>query len=226
MTGGGHSAVPGVRVPVWDIWVRLFHWTLVSLIAFSWWSGSEGGTVMQYHMLSGYAILTLVLFRVLWGMVGSTHARFADFVRGPKTVLAAARELISREPMPYAGHNPVGGWMVVALLMALAVQAVTGLFSNDDILTEGPLYRHVSKGVSDWLTGIHDANFNVILALSAVHVLGVLHHWIVKRENLVSAMFTGRKHLAEAPPARFASSWKALAALVACAAIVAVVVKL
>ncbi|MFZ5559091.1 MAG: cytochrome b/b6 domain-containing protein [Pseudomonadota bacterium] len=220
------AAPPLAAVPVWDPWVRLFHWTLAALVAFSWWSGTEGGNVMRYHMLSGYAILTLVLFRVLWGVVGSTHARFADFVRGPATVLAAARELFSRRPMPYAGHNPVGGWMALALLLALAVQAVTGLFANDDIFIEGPLYPYVSKDLSDALTRVHYGNFNVILALVAVHVVGVLYHWIVKRENLVAAMFTGRKRLAQAPPARFASFWTALAALAASAAAVAWVVNL
>lgn len=216
----------GQRVLVWDAWVRLFHWAVVALVAFSWWSGTEGGTVMEYHMLSGYAILALVLFRLLWGLVGSTHARFSDFLRGPRTVAAAARELFSRRPMPYAGHNPVGGWMVVALLAALAVQAGTGLFANDDIFIEGPLYRHVSKATSDLLTRVHHWNFNVILALVALHVAGVLYHRIAKRENLVAAMITGRKHLPAAPPARFASVWTALGALAASAAVVAVVVNL
>jgi cytochrome b len=226
MNAAGASAAGRAGVPVWDVWVRLFHWAVVALVAFSWWSGTEGGTIMKWHMYSGYAILALVLFRVTWGVVGSTHARFTDFVRGPAAVLGAARELFSRRPMPYAGHNPVGGWMVLALLAALAVQAGTGLFANDDILTEGPLYRHVSKDLSDALTRIHYWNFNVILGLAALHVLGVAHHWIVKRENLVAAMFTGRKQLPAAPPARFARFRTALAALAASAAVVAVIVNL
>jgi cytochrome b len=116
--------------------------------------------------------------------------------------------------------------MVLALLAALAVQAGTGLFANDDILTEGPLYGHVSKDLSDALTRIHYWNFNVILGLAALHVLGVAHHWIAKRENLVAAMFTGRKQLPAAPPARFARFRTALAALAASAAVVAVIVNL
>lgn len=224
MTGGGAAARP---VRVWDPWVRLFHWAVASLVAFSWWSGSEGGTVMEYHMLSGYAILTLVLFRVLWGIVGSTHARFADFVRGPRRFLAALRDLAARRPMPYAGHNPVGGWMVLALLAALTVQATTGLFANDDIFVEGPLYGYVTKDTSDLITRVHYWNFNVILALVALHVAGVLYHWIARRENLVGAMITGRKHLpSPPPPARFAGFWTALGALAASAAVVAVVVNL
>ncbi len=206
--------------------MRLFHWAVVALVAFSWWSGTEGGTVMEYHMLSGYAILALVLFRVAWGLVGSSHARFSDFVRGPRRFLVALADLLSRRPMPYTGHNPVGGWMVVALLATLAVQAVTGLFANDDIFIEGPLYGYVSKDTSDLLTRIHYWNFNVILALVALHVAGVLYHWIAKRENLVAAMITGRKHLPAAPPAKFASVWTALGALAASAAVVAIVVNL
>ncbi|PZP65132.1 MAG: hypothetical protein DI596_00045 [Azospira oryzae] len=213
------------NVPIWDLPVRLFHWALVAFVAFSWWSGTEGGNAMQYHVYSGYVILTLVLFRVLWGFVGSSSARFASFLRGPAVTLAAVRELFSRRPMPYPGHNPVGGWMVVLLLVALAVQAATGLFANDDIATEGPLYRYVSKEMSDALTGIHKLNFNLVLTLAAVHVLAVFYHWAVKGENLIAAMFTGRKRLpAPAAPVRFRNPWLAAALLAMCGLGVAMLV--
>lgn len=215
-------------VKVWDAPVRLFHWALVACIGFSWWSASEGGLVMQYHVYSGYLILTLLLFRVLWGFVGSTHARFSDFMRGPAATLAAVRELFTRRSMHFRGHNPPGGWMVLALLLALLFQAGTGLFANDDIVTEGPLYRWVGKDLSDRLTGWHKLNFNLILTLTVIHVAAVLHHWLVKRENLVAAMFTGRKRLPAGvgSSGKFVSPWIALLLLAVCVAAVAVVVNL
>jgi cytochrome b len=216
-------------VKVWDAPVRLFHWALVLLFAFMYFTGQVKGDWMVWHMRAGYAILALVLFRVLWGFAGSTHARFASFLKGPVAALAFARRLVSRQPAHSAGHNPLGGWMVVALLAALALQAGTGLFANDDILYEGPLAGLVAKELSDQLTRIHYWNFNVVMGLAAVHILAVLYHWRVKKENLIGAMFTGVKRLpaeAAAPAAgRFASPWLALALFAVSALAVYLIVK-
>lgn len=215
------------RVEVWDLPVRVFHWALAGLIAFSWWSGEEGGLTLQYHQWSGYAVLALVLFRLIWGFVGGEYARFATFVRGPRAVLAAARRLFDARPLDDVGHNPVGGWMVVALLVCLLVQTGTGLFANDDILTEGPLYKWVSKDTSDFLTGVHETNFLVLGALVAVHVLAIVWHRVRKGESLAPAMITGRKPVPPGTPApRRASLWRALAALALCAGGVAALVNL
>ena len=183
-------------IKVWDAWIRFFHWSLVLLFAFQLYSGNTGGNVMQWHMYAGYAVLALVLFRVAWGFAGSTHARFASFVEGPVVTARFAARLFSREPAPAVGHNPLGGWMVVALLASLALQAGTGLFANDDIATEGPLAALVSKNVSDRLTSIHRWNAYVLIALAATHIAAIAFHWIVKKENLVPAMFTGVKKVA------------------------------
>lgn len=180
-------------VPVWDIPVRLFHWMLVLLIAFSWLSNKMDW--MTWHMYSGYTILTLILFRILWGFAGSTHARFSDFIYGPRALIGYIRTLPSRTAAKFAGHNPLGGISVVLILLCVLVQAGTGLFANDDIINEGPLFKHVSKELSDWLTTIHKYNFNVLLALIGVHVAAVLYYLIWKSENLIKPMFTGRKQL-------------------------------
>ena len=182
-------------VPVWDIPVRLFHWILVLLIAFSWLSNKMDW--MTWHMYSGYTILTLVLFRILWGFVGSTHARFSDFIYGPRALIGHIKTLPSRTAAKFAGHNPLGGISVVLILLCVLAQAGTGLFANDDIINEGPLFKHVSKELSDWLTTIHKYNFNVLLALIVVHVGAVLYYLFYKSENLIKPMFTGRKHLPE-----------------------------
>ena len=217
-----------VAVKVWDVPVRVVHWALVALILFSWWSGKEGGMTMTYHMWSGYAILTLVIFRVAWGFVGSTHARFRDFIYAPRALVDYARTLTGRRAAVYAGHNPVGDLSALLMLLSLLVQTGTGLFSNDDILTEGPLYGYVTKATSDWLTTIHNYNFYVLLTLAGIHIAAILYYWIYKRENLVAAMFTGRKRL---PPelasaeTRMESLAKALALLAICAGIVYALVR-
>ena len=206
------------RVMIWDAPVRLFHWALATCVIVSVASGMTGGNAMQIHLWSGYTILALVLFRLLWGFVGSSYARFADFLYGPRAVWGFARTLFSRKPdraaqsVHYAGHNPLGGWMVIAMLVLLLFQTSTGLFSNDDIVTEGPLVRLVRKDTSDWLTTLHKINSKIIIALAVTHVAAVLFHLFVKGENLIGAMISGYKNLPEkvhSQSAHFRSSWLA-----------------
>jgi cytochrome b len=198
--------------PIWDLPVRLFHWLVVGLVIVSFITGQIGGNAMVYHMYSGYSILALVIFRLLWGVFGSTYARFSHFVRGPAAFLAYAKTLLRRNPSHTAGHNPVGGAMVVALLLLLLVQAGTGLFANDDIFIEGPLAGWVGKETSDRLTGIHEFNIEILLVLVGLHVAAVLFYWLYKRENLVGPMLTGNKPVAAdaASPAVFPSVWRAV----------------
>jgi cytochrome b len=195
------------RVKIWDGPVRITHWALVLLIGFSWWSGKEGGLTLTWHLWSGYAILTLVLFRLVWGFVGSSTARFSSFVRGPGAVAEYLRTLGHRKVSGHAGHNALGGWSVVLLILAIAVQAATGLFANDDIMTEGPLVRHVSKSVSDFLTTVHHYNFWVLLGLAGVHVAAVAFYLLYKSENLVAAMVTGVKIVASPAPVVRLAGW-------------------
>jgi len=214
-----------LKVKVWDAPVRLFHWLLVALVTLSVATGYLGGNVMRWHVWSGCTILGLLIFRVLWGFAGSTYARFAHFVRGPAAVRDYARRLRSRTPSYTIGHNPLGGWMVLALLACATLQAGTGLFANDDVATEGPLYPKIGKALSDSITAWHDANAVVLLVLVGLHVAAVLYYLWYKRENLVRPMFTGSKQVpARAlPPARFPGFVRAAAAaLVAAAAVYAI----
>jgi cytochrome b len=162
-------------------------------VIFSFVTAQIGGNAMEYHEWSGCAILTLVLFRLLWGFVGGTHARFGDFVRGPRAVIAYAAALRRGVPRFFAGHNPLGGWMVIALIVCLLVQAATGLFANDDVMLEGPLAKHVTKQTSDLLSEIHEANFAVLATLITLHVAAALFYLLAKHDNLIRPMFTGRK---------------------------------
>jgi cytochrome b len=201
MSSQQNPRMPGntdVEVKVWDLPVRLFHWAIVVLFSFQLVTGWMGGSVMSWHVWSGYSVLVLVVFRILWGFAGSTHARFASFIAGPAATLHFAKRLFSREAVPQVGHNPLGGWMVIALVVSLALQAGTGLFANDGLATEGPLAALVSLDVSNTISTIHRGNLKVLLALSVLHITGVLFHLIVKRENLIGAMFTGVKRVPEA----------------------------
>ena len=217
----------GRRVPVWDLPVRLFHWVLVALVVTSFVTAKLGGNLMQWHMWSGYSILTLVLFRVLWGFAGSTHARFATFVRGPSAVIGYACALVAGRSERHLGHNPLGGWSVLALLASLAVQAGTGLFANDDIVTEGPLVRLISKDTSDFITRIHNWNELVLYALVGLHLAAIIFYAVVKRENLVGPMITGHKSAAPGEPVSepvMRGAWQAAVLLAGCAALVWLVV--
>jgi cytochrome b len=200
---------PPVRI--WDLPTRLFHWSLVLLVVFSVMTAKIGGNWMDWHLRSGYAVLTLILFRLLWGFAGSRYALFAQFVRGPRAVLAYLRSAGAA----YAGHNPLGAWSVLTMLASLLVQAVTGLFANDEIATEGPLSKLVSGATVSWMTRIHSFNEKVIYALVALHVAAIAYYFFAKRENLVGPMLTGNKRGIAAEPAQDDAFVRARAALLA-----------
>ncbi len=211
----------GLRV--WDLPVRLFHWTLLAGLAALYATQALGK--MDLHARIGEAVLALVLFRLLWGVIGSQTARFTDFVGGGRTVLAYLRQGRS----PSAGHNPLGGWMIVALLGGLLLQAGLGLFSNDDILFEGPLAHLVSDGTSSLLTHWHVLLFKILAGLAALHVAAVLAHWLGKGENLILPMLTGHKPWPAdrpRPALAFAPPLRALAMLALAAAAVLLLIRL
>ena len=178
------------EVHVWDIWIRLFHWTLVALILFSWLSAELGGIWMEWHTQAGSITAGLIVFRILWGLFGSWSARFATFVRGPKAVL---RYLKREDNAEYLSHNPLGGWGVVALLTLITLQVLTGLFSNDDIFIEGPLAYLIDYDTSIAITGIHELIFKLLMLTIILHLAGVAFHQRVCKEKLIQAMFHGRK---------------------------------
>ena len=178
---------------VWDFPTRLFHWLLVIFVIISFVTGNIGGNAMRYHEWSGFTVLTLLLFRLVWGFVGSRESRFMTFIRGPSAVVRYATTLLRSDSTHFLGHNPLGGLSIIAMLFALLIQAGTGLFANDDITTEGPLFDWVSKATSNWLTRVHKLNQDVIIALVSIHVLAVLFYLFYKRENLIKPMITGVK---------------------------------
>ena len=204
---------------VWDIPTRVFHWTLVSLIVCAWITAEYGW--IEWHAWIGQALLTLVIYRIFWGVVGSETARFGNFIKGPVAVMAYARGLLTGTPPPSVGHNPLGSLMIVALLALIATQAVLGLFANDDIYFDGPLRHLVDKELSDTLTGLHHQLFNAILLAALLHIAAALFYLIVKHENLIGAMITGAKKWPTPHPAlRFTPAWVAVPVLAVAAALV------
>lgn len=188
-------------VPLWDLPTRLFHWALVALVAFSWWSGENHD--MERHRLSGYAVLALIVFRLFWGFFGSRTARFSQFLRGPGAVMAYARGLVARRHAPSFGHNPMGGWSVAALLLALAAMVTAGLFAVDvDGLESGPLADYVSFETGRLASGIHEAVFSVLLALVGLHLLAIVFYRLALGTNLVGPMVTGKAALREGTTAQ------------------------
>jgi cytochrome b len=176
---------------VWDLPVRLFHWALVVLILASW--VTQYLDRMDLHMWIGEWTLTLLLFRVVWGFIGSDTARFTWFLRSPAAALRHLAHLRRREPDREIGHNAAGGWMVLVILALIGVQTGTGLFSNDDGNNEGPLMHLVGKDQSDQLSHIHHLNFMAIEAVIVLHVLAIVAYAVLKRQNLVRPMVTGTK---------------------------------
>lgn len=207
-------------IKIWDLPVRLFHWSLVLCFAVSW-ASADLFDAMQVHFYAGYTMLVLVLFRIVWGFAGSTTARFSHFLSGPRSTLAYTATLFKPRSSNYIGHNPVGGWAVVLMLALLAFQAITGLFSNDEVLASGPLAHWVSGDMSDTISDIHHEAFDFLLAVVGIHIAAVLFYRFFKHNNLIATMISGYKSLPNTLPAsglRFVSNWRALAILALVAA--------
>lgn len=193
--------------PVWDLPLRIVHWLLAALVAFSWWSVHNHHT--GWHIWSGCAILALLIFRLLWGFVGSSTARWASFIRGPASVAAHLRGKWNG-----IGHTPLGAISVVAIFLALVVQVGLGLISEDqDGIYMGPLARLVSIDTSDKARDIHELWFNVLLALIVLHVAAIVYYRIRGRK-LTKPMITGRAVLDPGTqPMRPGKWWVALVCL-------------
>lgn len=201
-------------IKVWDWPTRLFHWALVLLFGVQWWSGKA--EKIDIHIAAGLALTGLIIFRLIWGVVGGSTARFSSFVRGPKTVLAYLRG--KAEPM--AGHNPLGGWSVTLMLGLLAVQSGLGLFSSDeDAVDAGPLSDWVSFEAAQRLHENHESLFNILLVLIGLHVAAILYYRL-RGDDLVSPMLSGRSAFSAATePLRAAPLWRLWLALLLAAAL-------
>jgi cytochrome b len=175
-----------MKVKVWDLPLRLFHWSLVAAVAAAFITAQIGGNAMIWHGRAGVAVVGLLVFRIVWGFIGSTHARFASFVRGPATI----RAYLSGQ-WQGIGHNPLGALSVLILLSLVLAQAASGLFANDDIAYQGYLYPLVGADLSERITGIHKLFEPLLITLVALHVGAIAFYVKVKRTNLTIPMITG-----------------------------------
>lgn len=209
------------KLAVWDIPTRLFHWSVVILVGISWYSSEHLFTWLDWHQWSGYILLILLIFRIIWGFVGSETARFRHFLYPPRTLAQYTMSMITLKPDHYLGHNPLGGISVILLLLLLFIQTITGLFMSEEtvLFFSAPLRSFVDSDTADWMATIHEYNFNVLLGLVAIHILAVIFHLLVKRENLVRPMFTGYKQAPTSASAYhfanlgFALLWLALSSI-------------
>ena len=215
-TGTEAAADAALAVPVWDLPVRLFHWALVGLIGFSWWSVEND--CIEWHIWSGLAVLSLLIFRLLWGFVGSSTARFGSFVRGPRAVIDYLRRPREWQEI---GHTPLGALSVIALLALLLVQVGLGLvLSDEDGTVTAPLNRLVSFDTAEWAGELHETLFNILLGFIALHVAAILFYRLVLGKKLAGAMVTGRTTAGDgAAPMKPAKWWIALLCLIAAIAL-------
>lgn len=205
---------------VWDFPTRIFHWALVGLIGFSWWSAENHE--MDWHLWSGIVVVGLVVFRILWGLFGTSTSRFAQFVKGPRAIFAYLKpDPLAPKPAPL-GHNPLGAWSVIALLLVLLVQVGTGLFASDiDMLYSGQLSYAVSFDQSRVFAEIHEISFKVLQVLVLLHLLAILYYLFFKKKNLVGTMITGRKRAddGDTSDAVAAPIWRLILAVVIAAVV-------
>ena len=180
---------------VWDVPTRLFHWLLVICVGAAWYIGENRDfTNIDWHFYLGYTVGGLVVFRLLWGIVGPSPVRISSLFHGPMSIVRYAATVFQRSPSGTPGHNPLGSLSVIALLVSLIVQVVTGLFAYDDgLFSGGPLHDMVSEAVVLQMTSIHGINAKILLALVSLHIFAALFYLFWKRENIIIAMITGRK---------------------------------
>ena len=182
------------KIRVWDPALRFYHWTLALLVVVNWLLGQFGPNVMTLHFSLGYAILALLVFRIIWGFVGPAPARFGTFLRGPSAVAGYLRHVLDRSPSHWFGHNPLGALSVIAMLLALIWQVGTGLISDpEDFVNVGQLAGDVPGWLSRKAVGWHSLGGSIVLILLFLHVAMILFYRLWKNEDLVRPMITGWK---------------------------------
>ncbi|MDU0353066.1 cytochrome b/b6 domain-containing protein [Paraglaciecola aquimarina] len=182
---------------VWDLPVRLFHWILAISLVVQWFTAEVIENAMDFHFYLGYFILGLIIFRLIWGFIGTKYAKFSSFIAGPKAMLAYLRALMNREDTSTIGHNPVGGLMLPLVLTLVGIQAVTGLFTSDDIVHSGPYYDSVSSSVQKTLQWLHHQTFSFLWIFVAIHIVAILWYKFALKHDLIRPMFNGKKVVTE-----------------------------
>jgi cytochrome b len=177
---------------IWDIPTRIFHWAIAITLGYSWYS-MDVEYNLDHHFLSGFIALGLILFRIIWGIVGSRYARYGSFVYKPSEFFAYLKGFFKRDGGKYAGHNPMGALSVFALLIVILVQTGTGMFADDEYYYFAPLNDYVSGSTAGRITEFHGTNAKIMLGIVILHIVAILFYRLYKKEKLVLAMITGKK---------------------------------
>ena len=200
------------KQPVWDGFVRSYHWLQMLCIGGLWYTGENG--IMDWHFSIAYFFMALFVTRLIWGGIGSDTARFTSFVKSPKTALIHLKEELNSDSETHTvGHNPAGGYMVVAMFILITIQFSTGLFADDSIFSTGPFAHYVSENTVDLLTSVHHTNFKLLTVLIGLHVFTIFAYLFLKKINLIKPMLVGYKLLenkAKFVDVKMKTAWLAL----------------
>ncbi|MBX2881658.1 MAG: cytochrome b/b6 domain-containing protein [Granulosicoccus sp.] len=213
-----------MQVPVWDIWIRLFHWTLAISVVVLLFTGLTGEFFFEWHRLLGEVVLLLIVFRLFWGVIGSSNIRLLRLLRSPREALVHLRHLTARDVPAEREHNAAGSWAVLLMLLLIGIQALTGQFiADEDELIEGALYGSIDSSAMSWLYRIHMINAKLILLIVCVHVVMIAAYYIIARRNLLLPMLSGKLHWPaeqSLPAVKFQQWWVGLLGFAVCALVV------
>lgn len=192
------QTIPPIKRLIWDLPLRIFHWCFVLTIFGAWYTSEQEGELIDLHIQLGYVALSLLIFRILWGIIGSKHARFLSFIPSPKILMqylktSKKRVNTSTKKKDGAGHNPLGALMVVLMITLISLQAVSGLFISDDVFSSGPYYGSLSKEFEQVMSFLHHNTFDFMIAAIVLHLTAIAYYWRIKKQNLILPMITGKK---------------------------------
>lgn len=208
---------------IWDLPLRLFHWSFASSILLLWLTSELGSDYIDWHITLGYCVLTLTIFRIAWGFFGPKHAKFSHFLPTPTEIVSYLKQQNTPQAKVYAGHNPIGSLMVIAMLILVLIQAVSGLFVDDQVFSSGPYFNAAGDTVDKLMSTVHHTMFDFILLAIALHIAAIIFYKTVKKQNLVKAMFTGKKAdkgITEKDAIKHSKLWLALIIIALCCAFV------
>jgi len=208
---------------IWDLPLRIFHWLFACTIIASWYTSDQDNDLIELHMQLGYFALGLIIFRILWGLVGTKHSLFISFVPSPKILISYIKNFSSKNDEISAGHNPLGSLMVILMIVLVSLQAVSGLFINDDVFSSGPYYDSVSKEVEQVMMFLHHNVFDFMIAAIALHLLAIAYYVRVKKQSIILPMITGKKpadKVSNTDEIRHSKLWIAMIVLVVVVAFV------
>jgi cytochrome b len=178
---------------IWDLPLRIFHWLFAITILASWYTSDQDHDLIELHMQLGFLAIGLIVFRLLWGFIGSKHSRFASFLPTPKQLFSYIKNLTNNKNVTSVGHNPLGSLMVIVMIGLVSLQAVSGLFINDDIFSAGPYYGSVSKEIEQVMMFLHHHTFDYMIAAIALHLIAIFYYVRIKKQSLILPMITGKK---------------------------------